>query len=125
MKVAVALIIDNQQQVLITQRQKNKPYGGLWEFPGGKSEIGETIEETLRREIQEEVGIDCLQHQQIGEIITDSAITLCIFEVMAYQGEAIAREGQMGLQWLSWDKLKEINMLPANEKIIQLKLSRV
>jgi len=125
MKVAVALILDNQQRVLITQRQKNKPYAGLWEFPGGKHESGETIEETLRREIEEEVGIDCLQYQKIGEIITEHSITLCIFEVTVYQGEAIAKEGQMGLQWLSWDQLKEINMLPANEKIIQLKLSRV
>lgn len=125
MRVAVALILDKNQRVLITQRPDYTTYAGFWEFPGGKLEAGETIEQTLVREIEEEVGIQCLQYKKMGEVITEQAITLCIFEVTEYRGEAIAREGQMGLQWLPWDKLTEINMLPANEKIIQLKLSSI
>lgn len=122
-KVAIALIHDNNQCVLITQRPPTTSFAGYWEFPGGKQEAGESIEQTLVREIQEELGVLCENFSPVCEFITEQNVLLCIFEVTKYHGVPIAKEGQLGLQWLSWDQLHIVKMLPTNEKIIQFKLS--
>ena len=56
--VAAVALVDTSNRVLIAQRPKNKSMAGLWEFPGGKVETGETPEEALRRELREELNID-------------------------------------------------------------------
>lgn len=55
--VAVGILISNQRQLLLTSRPQGKPMAGYWEFPGGKLEIGETVEQALQRELYEELGI--------------------------------------------------------------------
>lgn len=55
--VAVGVLIDPQGRFLLTSRPEGKVYAGYWEFPGGKLEAGETVEEALRRELHEELGI--------------------------------------------------------------------
>jgi 8-oxo-dGTP diphosphatase len=55
--VAVGVLIDPQGRFLLTSRPQGKVYAGYWEFPGGKLEAGETVEEALRRELHEELGI--------------------------------------------------------------------
>ena len=59
-------VIDYQGKILIAQRRRDKSLGGLWEFPGGKIEAGETHEQTLVREIREEFDIDI----QVGKFLT-------------------------------------------------------
>jgi adenine-specific DNA glycosylase len=59
--VAAAAIVDDQHRVLLSKRPVHVHQGGLWEFPGGKLEEGETLEEGLRRELQEELGITPMQ----------------------------------------------------------------
>ncbi len=56
-EVAVGVLIDRDGRFLLTSRPEGKPYAGYWEFPGGKLEAGETVEEALRRELHEELGI--------------------------------------------------------------------
>ncbi len=56
--IGIGVVFNDQKQVLIDQRLKNSSMGGMWEFPGGKKEIGENIETTIAREIQEELGIE-------------------------------------------------------------------
>lgn len=55
--VAVGILISSQRQLLLTSRPQGKPMAGYWEFPGGKLEVGETVEQALRRELFEELGI--------------------------------------------------------------------
>ncbi len=55
--VAVGVLMDAQGRFLLTSRPEGKVYAGYWEFPGGKLEAGETVEQALRRELQEEIGI--------------------------------------------------------------------
>lgn len=55
--VAVGVLIDDQGRFLLTSRPAGKVYAGYWEFPGGKLEAGETVEQALRRELQEEIGL--------------------------------------------------------------------
>jgi 8-oxo-dGTP diphosphatase len=56
-EVAVGVLIDRKGQFLLTSRPAGKVYAGYWEFPGGKLEAGETVQQALRRELQEELGI--------------------------------------------------------------------
>ena len=55
--VAVGILVDGQGRFLLTSRPPGKVYAGFWEFPGGKLEPGETVEQALRRELQEEIGV--------------------------------------------------------------------
>jgi 8-oxo-dGTP diphosphatase len=56
-QVAVGVLVRDDQAFLLTSRPEGKAYAGYWEFPGGKLEVGETVEQALRRELQEEIGI--------------------------------------------------------------------
>lgn len=56
-EVAVGILLDGQDRFLLTSRPEGKVYAGYWEFPGGKVEAGETVEEALRRELDEELGV--------------------------------------------------------------------
>ncbi|MEI7495819.1 MAG: NUDIX domain-containing protein, partial [Betaproteobacteria bacterium] len=62
MQVAVGVLIRSDDSFLLTSRPEGKAYAGYWEFPGGKLEVGETVAQALKRELQEEIGItieDC------------------------------------------------------------------
>ena len=60
-KVSMRIILDSKGKILIAQRNLQKNFGGMWEFPGGKIEIGETPEAALIRELREELNIDTTQ----------------------------------------------------------------
>ncbi|MDA9271843.1 8-oxo-dGTP diphosphatase MutT [bacterium] len=123
MKVAVAIITDSNQRVLITQRPPEKSHSGLWEFPGGKLEPNETPEDALIREIKEEVGLSILSHDYLGQIdhqYTQRMVSLFIYRVTHFSGEALCREQQTGLCWVEPIHLHRYAFPDANEQIIKL-----
>ena len=123
MKVAVAIITDDQQRILITQRPFHVPHGGRWEFPGGKLESDESAESALIREIREEVGLEILQYQYIGIInhqYPDKAVQLIVFLVTEFIGVPCCLEGQLNMQWISKNSLNSDEFPEANHGIIEL-----
>lgn len=96
-EVAVGICIDANGQLLMTSRPEGKVYAGYWEFPGGKLEQGESVEEALRRELFEELGI------RIGAVelwrssthsYEHARVRLNFCKVFAWSGELQMREGQ-------------------------------
>ena len=115
--VAMALVdIDNR--VLIAQRPEGKPMAGLWEFPGGKVEAGETPEAALIREIHEELGIDtsesCLAPFTFAShIYEDFHLFMPLYICRKWSGDMIPREGQV-LKWVRPMRLGDYPMPPAD-----------
>lgn len=120
--VAACALIDADGRVLIAQRPQNKSMAGLWEFPGGKVEPGERPEQSLIRELREELGIvvkqDCLapltfaSHDYIG-----FHLLMPLYVCRRWEGMVQANEGQT-LKWVRPNKLRDYPMPPADEPLI-------
>lgn len=118
--VAVAVIRNPSGEVFITLRPDHVHQGGLWEFPGGKVEAGESVYDALVREIHEENGIDILHAQPLIKIpyqYPDKRVLLDVWEVMEVRGIAHGKEGQ-AYQWVSADRLNQIEFPAANRPIV-------
>ncbi len=118
--VVAGVIYNAQNQVLIALRPKQTHQGGLWEFPGGKCETGETAEQALARELQEEIGIVVQQSRPLIRIFhtyPDKKILLDVFRIERWHGKAWGREGQ-AVQWCSPNLLKHNDFPAANVPII-------
>ncbi|MFJ1267539.1 8-oxo-dGTP diphosphatase MutT [Legionella lytica] len=123
MKVAVAIIVDEQQRILVTQRPLHASHGGYWEFPGGKLEANELAEQALIREIKEEVGLDVLNHEFLGEVhhqYAKRSVQLLIFLVTQFSGNPICIEGQLAMKWIRQDELNPNEFPEANREVMQL-----
>ncbi len=119
--VAVAVIVNTNNEVCISLRHKNAHQGGLWEFPGGKVEQGETIKQALIREIKEELNLEIKQLRPlitINHSYDDKAVCLHVCKVISYQGEATGLEGQQ-LKWLPVSQLYAHDFPAANLPIIK------
>ena len=95
--VAVGVLLQTDGQFLLTSRPEGKVYAGYWEFPGGKLEAGETVEEALRRELQEELGIVIGAAQIWKTQMVDyphALVRLHFCKVWDWQGELQMREAQ-------------------------------
>jgi 8-oxo-dGTP diphosphatase len=119
--VAVALI-DADNRVLIAQRPQGKPLAGLWEFPGGKVEPGERPEETLIRELHEELGIvvrePCLAPLTFASHAYESFhLLMPLYVCRRWEGFVQAREEQ-ALKWVKPQDLRTYPMPPADEPLI-------
>ena len=102
--VAVGVLIDGDGRFLMTSRPVGKVYADHWEFPGGKLEAGETVAEALRRELNEELGIDIGQaHPWQVEIVDypHALVRLHFCKVYEWAGEFEMREGQA----MAWEQL--------------------
>src|SRR3982751_2662414 len=102
--VAACALIDADRRVLLAQRPSGKPMAGLWEFPGGKIEAGERPEETLIRELHEELGIvvseACLAPLTFASHAYDSFhLLMPLYICRRWDGFVQAREGQ-ALKWV-------------------------
>jgi 8-oxo-dGTP diphosphatase len=102
--VAVGVLIRSDGQFLLTTRPPGKAYAGHWEFPGGKVETGETVEQALVRELHEELGIHATCIQRWREQVVDyphALVRLHFCHVTAWHGELVMREGQQ----FAWETL--------------------
>ncbi|CAM2838354.1 TPA: 8-oxo-dGTP diphosphatase MutT [Legionella pneumophila subsp. pneumophila] len=123
MKVAVAIIIDEKQRILITQRPFHVAHGGFWEFPGGKLEPHESPEDALLREIREELGIIVNEYRFLGYVdydYPDKHIQLIIFMVTRFTGNPLCQEGQLNMKWVKKEELNINDFPKANHAIFDL-----
>lgn len=119
--VAVAVIVNSQQQVLVSWRHPHQHQGGQWEFPGGKVEINETVYDGLVREVYEELGLTVKQAEpliQINHDYSDKSVLLDVWLVSDFSGEAQGREGQP-FRWCYVDELTTMTFPPANAAIVE------
>ncbi len=119
--IAVGVIYNKQNQILIARRSKfNKHQAGLWEFPGGKCELGESIEQTLKRELKEEVGIDVQKARPLIRIhhnYPNIKVILDVWQIETWQGSAYGCENQQ-IRWCTIEQFKNYQFLAANMPII-------
>ncbi len=118
--VAVAVIKDSQGRVLVARRAQEAHMGGKLEFPGGKVEAGEIVQEALQRELFEELGIQAGAMQPLIKInhhYTDKSVCLDVWQVWDFSGQAYGKEGQP-IFWLPLDQLNPVDFPDANKAII-------
>lgn len=122
--VVAAALIDGEGRVLLAKRPEGKPMAGLWEFPGGKVEPGETPEEALARELREELGLDlsgaCLApFSFVSERLTGAHLLMPLYIVRRWRGTPVPREGQE-LAWTRAGSLGAYPMPPADRPLVPL-----
>jgi 8-oxo-dGTP diphosphatase len=118
---AVAVLQRPDGQVLLAQRPIGKGWAGWWEFPGGKIEAGETAEQALCRELQEELGLQVVQcYRWLTRVhaYPEKTVRLHFFKVLQWQGEPQSLENQRWA-WQHPSQLSVSPLLPANAAIIQ------
>jgi len=120
--VAACALIDADGRVLIAQRPEGKPMAGLWEFPGGKVESGERPEQTLIRELKEELGIvvsePCLAPLTFAShSYPDFHLLMPLYVCRRWEGTVTATEGQK-LAWVKPNRLRDYQMPPADERLV-------
>lgn len=120
--VVACALVDPDRRVLIAQRPEGKSMAGLWEFPGGKVEPGETPEAALIRELNEELGIEtkqaCLAPLSFVSHAYESIhLLMPLYVCRKWQGTPVARE-HMALKWVRPQALRDYPMPPADEPLI-------
>ena len=120
--VAACALIDADGRVLIAQRPAGRPMAGLWEFPGGKIAAGERPEQTLIRELKEELGIvvneECLAPLTFAShTYPDFHLLMPLFVCRRWEGTVSAMEGQ-ALKWVKPNRLRDFPMPPADLPLI-------
>lgn len=122
LEVVCGLIFNESGQILLTQRSPKGTHPLDWEFPGGKKQDDESLEEALKRELKEEINISCLaashfithQHQY-----NDYLVNLHAFIVRTYEGVVHLNENQIAYRWINLNSLHTYQFPKANEIIIE------
>jgi 8-oxo-dGTP diphosphatase len=120
--VAACALVDADGRVLLAQRPQGKAMAGLWEFPGGKVELGERPEESLIRELNEELGIvvkeECLAPLTFAShLYPDFHLLMPLYVCRRWEGFVEPREKQV-LKWVQPNALRDYPMPPADEPLI-------
>ena len=120
-RVAVGVLRDSLGRVLIALRPSHKHQGDLWEFPGGKIEVGESAETALRRELSEELGVFVRRSVPLVSVpfaYADKEVVLEVREVISFEGEPRGIEGQV-IRWVSLGELASYQFPAANTPILR------
>ena len=122
--VSAVALIDQDGRILIAKRPNGKSMAGLWEFPGGKVELGETPEQALVRELSEELGIktwnSCLAPMTFAShAYEDFHLLMPLFVCRKWEGIVIPKEEQE-LKWVYSSELKNYPMPPADKPLIPI-----
>lgn len=118
--VAVGVLIDDEGRVLVSRRAADAHQGGLWEFPGGKVEVDESVSDALSRELREELGIQIGASERLMTIehdYGDRKVKLDVHRIKSWQGEARGLEGQP-LAWQLPVDLSQWSFPAANTPIL-------
>jgi len=120
--VAACALVDADGRVLLAQRPPNKPMPGLWEFPGGKVEANERPEDTLIRELREELNIvvsePCLAPLTFAShLYPDFHLLMPLYVCRRWEGTVEPLEGQ-ALAWVKPNRMREYKMPPADEPLV-------
>jgi A/G-specific adenine glycosylase len=127
--IAVGVVSDANGRLLIARRPDDAMLGGLWEFPGGKQEKGETLPETVRRELREELGVDVDVASEPFRIVRHAyshiTITLHAFHATLKNGSPCpAAQNGEPLRWVASDELTEYAFPKANRMITETLMNR-
>ncbi|ERM55081.1 7,8-dihydro-8-oxoguanine-triphosphatase [Vibrio mimicus CAIM 1883] len=118
--VAGIIFNPDQSEIFITKRPDHLHKGGFWEFPGGKVEAGESIEQAMTRELDEEVGIVVTEQQPFQHFdydYTDKSLSFDFMLVTAFENQPHGREGQQGC-WVKIVDLANYRFPEANEPVL-------
>jgi 8-oxo-dGTP diphosphatase len=118
--VSAAVIRDSSGRILLTRRPDHTHMGGLWEFPGGKIENGESPAGALRRELHEELGIEAAIDRPLTFAVHEEPelrVLLLFFAVRVLEGDPTGREGQE-LCWVRPSELSEYRLPPADTELV-------
>jgi 8-oxo-dGTP diphosphatase len=119
--VAVGVIRNAAGQILISRRHRHSHQGGLWEFPGGKVETGESVTAALQRELREELDIEIRHPRALLEIAHDyhdKSVLLDVWLIDEFRGEPRGCEGQP-LAWCAPERLSDHAFPAANVPIVE------
>ena len=119
-EVVAALVQDEKGHYLITQRRKGSHLAGLWEFPGGKREADESLEEALRRELAEELSARFAVGQRVETVrweYPERTIVIHFYRCRLESGTIEPRENQ-AMAWVAPDRLSDFDFPPADRDVI-------
>jgi len=119
-EVVAALIQDDQGRYLITRRRGGSHLAGMWEFPGGKREPGESLEAAMRRELTEELSASFSVGERV-ETVTweypERTVVIHFYRCRRESGTLEPRESQ-AMEWVAPERLKELEFPPADRELI-------
>lgn len=118
----VAAIVERDGKVFAARRNPDRSAGGLWEFPGGKIEPGESPEEALHRELQEELSIDATIGALVDRsstIVTEGEIEMCCYSVEFAGSDPESSTDHDDLRWVNLSQLATLSWAPADIPIIE------
>ncbi len=120
--VVAGVITDVRGRLLLNRRAGDRDMVGLWEFPGGKREPGETSEQALVRELREELGIEAEVGEwlmEVPQLYPDKRLRLEVRRIRSWSGKARGREGQ-AITWVAPEKLPRYSMPPADMPVVAM-----
>ena len=118
--IVIGIVKNADGEIFITRRYNNLHQGGLWEFPGGKVENGETLQTALARELKEEIGITVVSKKPLISLqhdYSDRLVTLNVFEILEFRGKPKSLLGQESV-WVKISELENYEFPAANRAIL-------